>query len=882
MVTVLAATLAGAVPSAAQQLPVAVRPEHYDLTFAVDLQHERFEGSETIHVQTSEPTTRVVLNAVELQLRDVTIGAGAAAQKAAVTLDPDRQTATLTVANAIPKGPADIRMRFSGTLNDQLRGLYLSKANNRKYAVTQFESTDARRAFPCFDEPPFKATFAVTVTLDQRDIAISNGKVVSDMPGPGAGRHTMKFATSPKMSSYLVALAIGDFQCLSGSAENVPIRICATPDKRELGQIALTEAQRILRFYDSYYAIKYPFGKLDIVAVPDFAAGAMENTAAIFFREADLLADSSSASVETRKRVAGVLAHEMAHQWFGDLVTMQWWDDVWLNEGFATWMANKPLAAAHSDWNIDVDEAMETQHALDLDSLSATHPIHADVQTPAEIDEFFDSITYEKGASVLRMVERYVGADTFRRGVNAYLEAHAYGNATSEDFWKALSGASGKPVERILPTFVNLSGFPLLDVSLGCTGNRTTINVEQQRFTLADGAGGPGGSSRSGGSSGSRGLGGRDDGERWQVPVCLKTPGRGAAACEILGETANTIALENVCAPWVFVNAGGRGYFRTAYSSDILRAIAPRVDAELTAPERLSLIGDEWALVRAGRHSAADYLTLVAGYGHEHSSGVLEEISSRLRFIHEYLATEATRPKLEAFLRSVFAPIATDVGLHSAAGDSDDRRALRAEVLSLLGTLAEDRDVIAAARAAVERLLAGGAPLEPTLAGALVRTAAMHGDAKLFDAMTSASERAGSPEERYRYLNALADFRDPPLVDRALQHALSPSMRSQDLALYLDGFFRNPAARPRAWSFLGAHWKELEPKLTVVGSDTRIVSAFGRFCDAQSRDAVKAFITAHPLPAAARTLDQTVERIDRCITLRERQTPAISDFLADR
>src|SRR3982750_515642 len=353
-----AAVLAGVVliasPVSAQRLPAGIAPEHYDLAFVVDLAHERFDGTETIRIDVAAPTARIVLNAVDIDFREVTVGSGAGAQKATVTSDAPSQTATLTVPRPIAAGKTDVHIRYAGTLNSQLRGFYISKSKARKYAVTQFESTDARRAFPSFDEPNFKATFSLTVTLDRGDTAIANGKVVSDTPGPAITQHTMVFAPTPKMSSYLVAIAVGDFKCLDGAADGVPIRICATPDKRELGKIALDSAQQILKFYNTYYSVKHPFGKLDVVAVPDFAAGAMENTAAIFYRETDLLADAKSASVDTRKKIASVLAHEMAHQWFGALVTMQWWDDIWLNEGFATWMANKPVAAAHPDWNVDV------------------------------------------------------------------------------------------------------------------------------------------------------------------------------------------------------------------------------------------------------------------------------------------------------------------------------------------------------------------------------------------------------------------------------------------------------------------------------------------------------------------------------------------------
>jgi aminopeptidase N len=854
--------LSTALPASAQRLPTTVTPEHYDLGFVVDLARERFEGTETIRVRVAEPTSEIVLNAIELQFKSVTVGAGAAAQTATVTLDEAKQTATFTVPKPIARGSTEIHVRYSGILNHQLRGFYASEANGRKYAVTQFESTDARRAFPCFDEPAFKATFAVKLTIDRGDSAISNGKVVSDVAGPAITQHTITFATSPKMSSYLVAMAVGDFKCLEGGAEGVPIRICATPDKKDLGHIALEAAQDILTAYNRYYAIKYPFGKLDVVAVPDFAAGAMENTAAIFYRETDLLADSKSASVSTRKNIASILAHEMAHQWFGDLVTMQWWDDLWLNEGFATWMANKPLAAAHPEWNVPVDEALENQKALTVDSLNATRPIHVDVNTPEQIEEIFDAITYEKGAAVMRMVESYVGSDTLRQGVNAYLQAHAYGNATSEDFAKALSAASGKPVERILPTFVNQPGVPLLDVSVTCAGDQTKVTIAQQRFLLR-----PGGA----------------ENVRWQIPVCLKSAGQQSQTCEVLSSVSQTLTLPgNGCASWVFANAGAQGYYRTAYAPEMLRAIAPHVATSLTPPERLSLIDDEWALVRAGRHRAADYLALADAYGREHASGVLGDVANRLAFVGDYLTTAATRPRFDGFVRSRWRPLYDEIGFDASSSDDDDRRVLRATLVELLGTIGEDPDVVAKARAALDRSLSGAAPLDPTLADAATRTAAAHGDRALFDALVAASERASTPEAQYRYLHALPEFRDPALIDRALDRALSPRVRSQDTSIYLSGFFGNPAARDRAWRFVTERWSALEPKIMIAGGDTGLVASLGAFCDTKSRDEIAAFFAAHKLPGAVRTLDQTMERINNCIELKEKQTPAVTGWLGAR
>ena len=849
------------VPSIAQRLPTIVVPDHYDLAFRVDLRHNRFEGTETIRVHASQSTSKVVLNALEIEFQQVTIGTGAAAQPARVTLDEATQTATLSMPKPIDRGQTEIHIRYSGVLNDQLRGFYVSKGRNRSYAVTQFESTDARRAFPCFDEPSFKATFAVTLTIDRGDTAISNGKVLSDAPGPLPTQHTLKFATTPRMSTYLVAMVVGDFQCLDATADSVPIRICATADKKHLGRIALESAQQILRFYNRYFAIKYPFGKLDVVAVPDFAAGAMENTAAIFYREADLLADSKSASVDTRKTIASVLAHEMAHQWFGDLVTMAWWDDIWLNEGFATWMANKPLAAAHADWNVAVDESAETQRALGVDSLKSTRPIHADVSAPAEIDEAFDAIAYEKGAAVLRMIEHYVGADAFRDGINAYLEAHAYQNATSEDFWKAIASSSGKPLERILPTFVNQPGVPLIEVSdLACDAGRsqTRATFAQSRFLLDSRDPAPG---------------------RWQIPVCVAGPRDSSASCHLLTEPRQTVTVASGCASWIFANAGARGYYRTAYAPAMLRAMAPHIEGELAAAERLSLVDDEWALVRAGRHSVADYLTLVTAYRSEHASLVLQDIADRLAYIHDYLTPPDQSQRLEAFVRSLFRPLMDELGFTPAASDADDRRALRAAALSALGTTGNDPEVIAKARAAFDRSLAPGATLEPSLAEAMTAVAAGHGDAKLFDALVAAADRASVPQERYRSLSALAKFQDAALIERGLQLVLTPQIRSQDAALYLRGFFANPVARLRAWTFVKANWTALTPKIAVFGGDTGLVSALGSFCDAPARDDTKSFFAAHPLPAATRTLDQTIERIDNCIALRESQTAVVGAWL---
>ncbi len=645
------------------------------------------------------------------------------------------------------------------------------------------------------------------------------------------------------------------------SVEDIPLRVCATPDKTHLGQLAVEAAKPIVAFYNSYYDIKYPFQKIDLLAVPDFAAGAMENTAAIFYRETELLADEATASVETRKNIASVLAHELAHQWFGDLVTMAWWDDLWLNEGFATWMANRPLAAWKPEWHIDLDEARETQTALELDGLSATRPIRSTVETPREIDGSFDAIAYQKGAAVLRMVEGFVGPEAFRVGVNAYLKKYAYGNATSQDFWTVMAASSGQPLDAVLSTFVNQPGAPVLTASLSCVDGQTQIAMTQQRFAIEAGR--------------------RPEPGRWQMPVCTKGPAAdgGSGACRVVPPAGLTSTAGPGCLPWLFMNAGARGYYRTSYTPESLAALAPEVERALTAPERLSLLGDEWALVRAGRHTVGSFLTLASGFGDERSSGVLALLADRLETIRTYLTTPQTRPRFEAFIHRLFAPLGKELGPYTMPGEDADRSILRAHVMAILGAAGGDAGMIAHARRSVDDALEGRAPLDATAASALVDLAAQHGDQQLFEAFRDASRKAVSPEERYRYLNALPRFTDPALVQRGLALSLTPEIRNQDTPGFLSRYLANPATNTAAWAFITAHWAELEPRVLNFLGDARIAASLGSFCDAPSRNAIAAFFEAHRLPTGARALAQSLDRIDNCIALKSAQTDALTSWL---
>src|ERR1022692_4988338 len=465
-----------------QRLPEVATPENYKLIFTPSLEKATFEGDETVSIRILKPTSEITLHAADITFAEVAITSGGSTQTAKVTPEKDKEMAVLTVEKQLAAGPAIIHITYTGVLNDEMRGFYLGKDDQgRKYAATQFESTDARRAFPSFDEPAYKATFDITAVADKGQVAISNQKIASDTPGPGE-KHTVRFATTVKMSSYLAALVVGNFEYIEGTAEGIPIRVYSTPGKKEMGKFALDSAEHILSYYDKYFSIKYPYGKLDLIGLPDFSAGAMENTGCITFREVILLIDEKQGSVDLKKTIASVIAHEMAHQWFGDLVTMKWWDDVWLNEGFATWMSSKPVEAWKPEWNFSLDDVSNTGVTLNTDSLANTRPIHQAAETPAQITELFDGIAYGKAAAVLRMLESYLGEETFRAGVNAYIQKHQYANATAGDFWDAQAKTSKKPVDQIMSTFVKQPGVPIINVKSQCSNNSTSVTLDQRRY----------------------------------------------------------------------------------------------------------------------------------------------------------------------------------------------------------------------------------------------------------------------------------------------------------------------------------------------------------------------------------------------------------------
>jgi aminopeptidase N/puromycin-sensitive aminopeptidase len=848
---VFAFLLTAALAAHAQRLPGGVHPEHYSLTLTPDLKAATFTGEEAIDVVLDVPSKTITLNAIEIKFLSVKAGS----QTAEVSEDKVKEQVTLSFPEPLPAGKATLRISYIGILNDKLRGFYLSKTKTRNYAVTQFEPTDARRAYPSFDEPALKATYDVTLVIDAADTAISNTQIVSDTPGPIPGKHTLKFATTPKMSTYLVAFLVGDFKCTSGKADGVPIRACSTPDKVSMTKFAVESAEYILSYYNKYFGIKYPMPKLDMVALPDFEAGAMENFGCITYRETDLLVDEKSGSIPAKKRVAVVVAHEMAHQWFGDMVTMQWWDNLWLNEGFASWMETKPVAKWKPEWNFPQDDAQELDNTLNLDSQKTTRTIRAKAETPDEINEMFDGIAYGKAGAVLGMVENYLGEETFRQGVHNYLAAHLYANATAEDFWNAQTENSHQPVDKIMQSFVTQPGVPLLTFSQPHAGE---VPLTQSRFLISGAA---------------------DPSQHWTVPVCVKSSGK--AVCQLITPSETALKVPSGT-DFFYANASGKGYYRTAYTPAQLEAITAKAETVLTPPERIGLLGDRWALVRAGQGTVGDYLNLVLALKDDPNGLVMETALDKVSYIDTRIARDQDRQRLATILRREFAPVYTALG-QPTRGESYDRQQLRAELMGILGD-AKDPAVLAQAKTLADRAYMGGKKdrgLDPILTDEAITVTAKNGDAALYEKVMAASKDPSDPGLQSDALRTLALFPEPTLVTRTLDYVVSGQVRNQDSWIPMAILLSGRDTREQTWTYIQRHWDKVHAQFTT-NSGSRVVKAAGTFCSVNKRDEVASFFATHKVDAAERTLAKALDSISDCVQLREKQEPNLREWLTDK
>ncbi|HEY8492641.1 MAG TPA: M1 family metallopeptidase [Myxococcota bacterium] len=840
---------AGTRSRAIRRLDPDVRPVSYHLALDVDpVRGPDYSGEVTIRVRLERARRRIELNAVDLEPGKARVESAEGTLAAPVRLDPAQQIATLELPRPIGPGEATLRIPFAGRLREDLRGLYAASSGGRPYAFTQLEAAEARRFFPCFDEPAMKARFTIELETRAELATVSNAPIARTEKRPG-GRKRVRFAETPPLSTYLVALGVGELE-RSRAVRLGPteIRVWHVPGKGRLVDFALEAARETLARLERWFALPYPYAKLDLVAVPDFEAGAMENAGAVFFRENLLLLDPKTATLAEQKRAAEVICHELAHMWYGDLVTMAWWDDLWLNEAFATWMAFEIVDDWKPEWKMWQDFQHHRAAALRLDALQHTHPIHTEVRTPAEATENFDLITYEKGASVVRMIERYLGPSVFRKGVRAYIRRHREGNAVAADLWRALAEAAGEPVEPIVRAWIEQEGLPVLSIGITRRGGRSAVRLRQERFRAR-----PGRSRR------------RAADVTWPIPWVGRVGGargrtrlvralvRGASARVDLGPGAPR---------FVYGNADEGGYFRPLHDTSALRALAAHLDA-LTPVERMGLLDHQWALARAGRAPLGDFLALIERLGAEPEADVLMAARGPLAFLEDRLAPELGARAVERFrdrVARIFGPALTELGWDPAPREPVDTRVRRGVLVGLLGDVAAWPPVLATAAKRFDAYLARRERVDPNLADAVVSLAARTGDALRFEAILEGFEKAATPQERRRFLLALADFRDPRLAQRTFALCLTPRIPTQDVAIVLARLLANPSARAATWTAVKKHWTRLRRRMPPMLA-SRLVEATPAL-GAGARDDVEAFFRAHPLPAGARALEQALERFE--------------------
>ena len=839
-----------------------IRPEGYGFRIIPDLAAATFRGNGAIEMVLDKETHAITMHGVDLTVSSARAMLRGTPHPARVTGDPVSQTLTFAFDQALPAGHVQLEVDYSGVFHKDLRGFYMASG----VAVTQFESADARRVFPCFDEPSFKATWSIAIEAANDLAVLSNGAVVKETPA-GEGRRLVIFKPTPKMSSYLVALIVGKLVgSTSETVRGVEIRTWSVPDKAQLLYFGQECAKAVLPLLEDYFGTPYVFGKLDQVGIPDFEAGAMENAGCITFREILLLLDPDNAPIPLQKRCAEVITHELAHQWFGNLVTMKWWEDLWLNEAFATWMAFKIVDQWKPGWRMWDDFEAGKVAALSLDAMDSTHPIRGEVLNAEQATEAFDVITYEKGGAMLRMIEGYLGADKFRDGIRAYMKEHAYGNTVADDLWRALAKASGQPMEEVANGWIGRPGFPLVEARRD--GNRVLLSqrrffADPAKFHTAAAAGDP----------------------PWLVPIVVRwadDAGTHESKLLLREATGELVLPAKGEIKFIFANRGGAGFYRVKYAPEEIAALS-RHRASLLPVERMGLLNDAWALFRAGAGPLSSVLELLVSLAADEDYAVLGEVAGGFDSLERRYATEADRPALRGLVEEVLGPQLTRLGFDAGAGDGDDRRLARAAVLRALALVARNRHAIDEAKSRLVRFRTGDREaLDPNLLDLASVAAAREGDAALFDAQVARVATEADPAEKRRALVSLASVESAHLVGRALDLLLTDTVPMQDVNIYMAGLFGNRAARDTAWEHVRANWTAVRKKSAAPMLLRRFVESLRALTHRSAE--VEAFLDAEKDAFAAipQAVTQTREGLRLDADALRRGTPELSEWLRAR
>jgi puromycin-sensitive aminopeptidase len=843
------------------RLPRTVIPRRYELTIEPDFVAASFVGHEAINVRVREPVDEILLNAVELEIQEayLTDGSGAR-QEGVVTLEAEVERARISFERLVSAGDWILHLRFSGSFNDRLRGFYRTGSRGdggteQVMGATQFQATDARRAFPCWDEPDFKAAFSVTLIVEPGMCTISNGQVSGETP-LAAGKRAVAFAETPPISTYLVAFFVGPLAVTDPVMVNgIPLRIARLASAPTSTDVAVDVGTFALRFFAEYFGIPYPGTKLDIVAVPDLAAGGMENFGAISITESDVLIDATSSSRRDLQSTATVVAHEISHQWFGDLVTMRWWDGLWLNEAFATLMQTLAVDAYRPDWHVWDGFGVSRAEALEADALASSHPIEYAIRAPEEVEGIFDVITYQKGGSVLRMLEQHLGPTTFRQGVSHYLRAHSYGNTETADLWDAIEAATGRPTREMMESWVSQPGFPNVTVDIDRTGRLLTLT--QRRFSyLPDSS---------------------ESTARWQIPITLRVGGQQGAQTRsvLLDQPSATVQLP-ADTDWVVANAGGHGFYRVRYAPELLHRVTKNLQQTLSVVERFNLVSDTWASVVAGLTPLEDVVELAKLFGEETDGNVWAALVDPFGALIRQLPADR-QPVVRAFVRDLMRPALDRLGWAAQPGESEQTGTLRSALTFRLAVLGEDAATQARFRELHATYLADRTAVEPNLVWSSIFVTAYTGGPADFDVLVARYRAAEMPQERERYLFGLPGFQDRAVIPRTLEMTLSDEI-SPGLAPFVirDVMLRSSGA-DLAWDFIKAHWETILARFAEASIPDMLAGITTLSTPALAAD-VEQFFESNPLVAGGTVLARHLERLRVNVAFRGRASDEISAY----
>ncbi|KAF9803116.1 hypothetical protein SFRURICE_012361 [Spodoptera frugiperda] len=835
-----------------QRLPRFVVPKHYDLELIPNLEKFTFTGKTAVKVSVLRSTSEIVLNCLDLELNNVKLqyeGGSEPITPIEVRLNAADETATILFDRPLAEGEATLHCEFKGEINDKMKGLYRSKyltpsGEERYAAVTQFEATDARRCFPCWDEPAIKATFDITLEVPADRVALSNMPVKEEkLKGDHKRIH---YDTTPIMSTYLVAFVVGEYDYVEKkSRDGVLVRVYTPVGKSKQGLFALEVAARVLPYYKEYFDIAYPLPKIDLIAIADFSAGAMENWGLVTYRETCLLVDEEHTSAVRRQWIALVVGHELAHQWFGNLVTMEWWTHLWLNEGYASFV--EFLCVNHLFPEYDIWTQFVTENyirALELDCLKNSHPIEVPVGHPSEIDEIFDDISYNKGASVIRMLHKYIGDDDFRKGMNIYLTRHQYKNTFTEDLWAALEEASNKPVGAVMSTWTKQMGFPVVEVSSEQIGSDRVLKLTQQKF-CADG------------SQGGDTL--------WMVPITISTQEQPSkvALSTVLEKRQQEVILKDVAeTSWVKLNPGTVGYYRTRYPASMLAQLVTAIrDGSLPPLDRLGLLDDCFALVQAGHTQTAESLKLIEAFTNETNFTVWSSISNCLSKLSALFSHTPLDKPLKNYGRKLFSNITRRLGWDAEEKESHLDTLLRSLVLNKMISF-EDPETIKEAKSRFEKHITGACTLPADLRSACYRAVLADADEATFQRFLELYRAADLHEEKDRISRALGAVNDPTLLKKVLDFAISDEVRSQDTVFVIVSVAVSKNGRDLAWEFFKDHWQQFMDRYQGGFLLARLVkSTTENFASETSAQEIEQFFRTHQSPGTERSVQQALETV---------------------